>query len=456
MSDTPPSDEGLDDLIRELIDDPTSLGQREAWESYIFTPNITNGRPTPSGRWRRGNNSTEVATVRLFGWVHSESMLGTYGSMEHTRARWFTPANMARTQKQILVLCLPSDIPPRSAAARYMNIQARNAYYVLRTKAGLPDLDWVMEDESREVAPQNRTHWWITSAGSSTYINLTSKLWQDVDGKGKMGGSLPRNLYGQQASSAPDFDHYTMATWPNPKNYDYANDPAALNYQLAPLDAFDENDNRISRANFQTALRPGTAVVVDVTMALWRIKDTPKDDPSNAPETVTDTFQLIMQQIKVVKPMPNPFEGAVFMDDLGPDLVPPPIPSRKRRAATPTLELSPPTKRPLPSTPSKIRSCAPKIKSGSPPDYASVAGPSSSRVAGPSSAGSSSAHAAHAELPSMMMSPALHPTSARPDRSPEDDYLLIYDLEEQPDETMDASSSKTKHKNKGKGKGKAK
>lgn len=59
-----------------------------------------------------------------------------------------------------------------------------------------------------------------------------------------------------------------MATWPNPKDYDYCRDPAARNYRLAPLAAFDENDNPVSRADLETALRPGTAVVVDATMAL--------------------------------------------------------------------------------------------------------------------------------------------------------------------------------------------
>ncbi|KAG9040340.1 hypothetical protein FS837_000770 [Tulasnella sp. UAMH 9824] len=464
MADTPPapSDEGLDDLVEEITTDPTSLGQREAWESYIFTPNVSNGHPTPSGRWRRGANSTEVATVRLFGWVHSESMLGPYGSMERARPRWFTPANMARTQKQILVLSLPSSIPPRSAAARFMNVQSRCLYYILREKAEQPDLDWVMEDESREVGPKNRTNSWITSTGGETFINATSKLWQDVDSKGKTGGSLPRNLYGRRttsSSSAPRLDDYTMATWPNPKNYDYARDPAAQAYRLAPLDAFDENDNPISRANFETALRPGTAVVVDVIMTLWRIKDATNENSPGAPETFTDTFQLVMQQIKVVKPMPDPFAGAVYMEDLGPDILPPPIPSHKRRATTPTLELSPPKKKPLPSSPSRIRACAPKPEPESLPSYGDSVAGSSMHTAGSSSnhgAGPSSTHAAPTEFSSMVTPPAPPPTSTQPDLSMEDDFFLVYDSDERPEDAMETSSSKAKPKHKGKGKGRAK
>ncbi|KAG8917451.1 hypothetical protein FRC01_002443 [Tulasnella sp. 417] len=202
MSDTPPPDEGLNKFIQDLIDDPLSLGDREARESLIFTPNIVSGQPSPSGCWR-WSNSTEVATVHLFGWVHSESMLGPYGSMEHAR---LTLANMARQQKQILVHEHPS---PKCL--------------LHPTKEGGPARPGL---ETCEHAPQNQTHGWITSAGGNTYINLSSKLWQDVDSKGKTGGSLLHNFYGRHhTSSAPSFDNYTMVTWPNPNNYDYARDP---------------------------------------------------------------------------------------------------------------------------------------------------------------------------------------------------------------------------------------
>lgn len=66
-----------------------TYGSRPARSLAVLrqTSNVSNGQPTPSGRWRRGTDSTEIATVRLFGWVDSESMLGPYGSMERARTQ---------------------------------------------------------------------------------------------------------------------------------------------------------------------------------------------------------------------------------------------------------------------------------------------------------------------------------------------------------------------------------
>lgn len=83
-----PSDEGLEDLIQDLSDEPLSLGKRDAWQPFFFSLNPSNSETSRSGRWRRGADSNEVATTRLFGWVHHESMLGPYGSMEHANLRW--------------------------------------------------------------------------------------------------------------------------------------------------------------------------------------------------------------------------------------------------------------------------------------------------------------------------------------------------------------------------------
>ncbi|KIO21678.1 hypothetical protein M407DRAFT_28740 [Tulasnella calospora MUT 4182] len=280
-----PSDEGLEDLIQDLSDEPLSLGKRDAWQPFFFSLNPSNSETSRSGRWRRGADSNEVATTRLFGWVHHESMLGPYGSMEHANLRWirasspiFDPLNMAKTQKQVLVLYLPPEINPRSPAATFMKSQGRCLYYIMREKAGQPPLDQVMEDESRERPPANRTNAWITSTQGGTFISLTSKLWQDGDintNKSKTSGPLPRNLYSLEpqseaptSSPLPLINDYTMATWPNPRNLKYSYLPDATKYRLAPLDAFDENDTPIARVDFPTVLRPGTAVVVDVTMAL--------------------------------------------------------------------------------------------------------------------------------------------------------------------------------------------
>ncbi|KAG8960994.1 hypothetical protein FRC00_013624 [Tulasnella sp. 408] len=446
-----PSDEGLDDLIQDLFHEPLCLSNRDAWQSFFFSLNPSNSETSRSGRWRRGAGSNEVATVRLFGWVHQESMLGPYGSLEHGNLRWFEPLNMAKTQKQIIVLYLPPEIDPRSPAARFMNSQGRSLYYIMREKAGQPPLDQVMEDESRERPPTNRTNAWITSTQGGTFVSLVSKLWQDNDintTKSKTGGSLPRNLYSMESqpeatTSSPLINNYTMATWPNPKNLEYSHTKEAAKYRLAPLDTFDANDNPIARIDFPTALRPGTAVVVDVTMALWRYQD--KKTDKNAPPTWTDTYQLIMQQIKVVKPAPDPYPDAVYMEDLGPEIHPPPAPgpSLKRRAATPPLELTPPTRKPLPPTPSKIKSNA--ARAHSPP------WPLSSTMAGPST------HARGIGSSSMVTQPATPPHSTQPDASHKEDPLLLYDSDNGVDQMMeDSTSSKPKPKAKGKGKAHAK
>ncbi|KIO22555.1 hypothetical protein M407DRAFT_27953 [Tulasnella calospora MUT 4182] len=91
--------------------------------------------------------------------------------------------------------------------------------------------------------------------------------------------------------------------------------------------------------------------------------------------------------------------------------------------------------------PAKLRTGAPKTKRE----------PSCSSVAGPSSV-----HATHTELSSMATAPPPPPASARPELSPENNYPLLYDSDEPPDDVMDVSSSKPKPKGKGKGKGKAK
>ncbi|KAG8932440.1 hypothetical protein FRC01_013913 [Tulasnella sp. 417] len=445
-----PSDEGLDDLIRELFDEPLSLGEKDAWQSFFFTLNPSNNEHSQSGRWRRGANSKQVATVRLFGWVHHESMIGPYGSMERGHVQWFRPLNMAKKQKQILVLHLPPGISSQSLAAKFMKIQGRNLYYILRERTGQPDLDQVMEDESRERPPKNRTNAWITSTQGGTFISLTSKLWQDNDANSnKMGGSLPRNLYSMPSQSAvstpppaqPTND-YTMATWPNPRNLEYSQQPEATKYRLASLDAFDEDDTPIPRVKFPTVLRPGTAVVVDVTMALWRICDPPKEGNPKPPPTWTDTFQLIMQQIKVVKSAPDPYPGAVYMEDLGPEIQPSPTSGLKRRAATPPLELSPPTKKPLPSTPSKKKSTTVTAWSPSPPNFSNAG-------AGPST------YTRSVRRPPTITQPATPPPSTQADPSQEKEYVLAYDSDEDMDQIMeDSSSSKPKSKAKGKGKGK--
>ncbi|KIO21679.1 hypothetical protein M407DRAFT_28741 [Tulasnella calospora MUT 4182] len=151
-----------------------------------------------------------------------------------------------------------------------------------------------------------------------------------------------------------------------------------------------------------------------------------------------------MQQIKIVKPAPDPYPGAVYMEDLGPEIHPPPTSSLKRRAETPPLELSPPTKKPLPPTPSKIRTSAAGARSPSWPPFPTAA-------AGPST------HARHSGSFSMVTQPAIPPPETQPNPSREEEHLLIYDSDDDVDQTMeDSTSPKPKPKTKGKGKGRAK
>ncbi|KAG9018653.1 hypothetical protein FRB90_011006 [Tulasnella sp. 427] len=196
--------------------------------------------------------------------------------MEHSAEQWFDPQNMAKVQKNGLVLTCPNSITADSDARQGFDSEGRNLYYIMRQQTGQPDLDSVMEDKTLEVNPINRTNYWITNLHTKgTFITFVSKRWQEIDTRSGAPGTLPRNPYSPQnhtsaTSTLPDprLNNYTMATWPNPQNLKYSSLPDAGCYRLAPLNAFDENDVPFGRINFPTKLHPGTFVVVDTMTAL--------------------------------------------------------------------------------------------------------------------------------------------------------------------------------------------